>query len=219
MFDNDQMTDSAELRELRESLTGVALPEPPALEAIRARGRARRRHRLSGVAGLIVTGAVAGSALTLVLAGRPGGAPFHRSTRTSIPGTIRTPSYTLVSDTSGTVRLTINPKKLFDAAALQSDLARFRIPAKVTAGSFCSSDPEPAGLSQVVSMGTRRRQTITFHPSAIPDGTELSFGNFQLRSGQAADIALIDTHSFTCTSNPSTSRIGGDSRFGYYRVP
>jgi hypothetical protein len=44
--------------------------------------------------------------------------PTAGSTRTSTPGTIRTASYTLVSDTTGTVKLTINPKKLFDAAAL-----------------------------------------------------------------------------------------------------
>jgi hypothetical protein len=219
MFDNDQLTASAELRQVRDSLTGVALPEPPPLEAIRARGRVHRRHRRSGVAGLFVAGAVAGSALTLALAAGPGRAPVQGSIGTSAPGTIRTPSYTLISDTSGTVKLTINPKKLFDAAALQSDLARVGIPAKVTAGSFCSSDPEPAGLSRVVSIGTGRRQTITFHPAAIPHGTELSIGNLRLRFGQAADVALIDTHSFTCTSNPSTSRIGGGSRLGYYRVP
>ena len=50
MSDTDQMTDSAELRELRDSLSGVAMPERPRLEAITARGRARRRHRRSRAA-------------------------------------------------------------------------------------------------------------------------------------------------------------------------
>jgi hypothetical protein len=219
MFDNDQMTDSAELRELRDSLAGVALPGRPPLEAIKARGRTHRRRRLSGVAGLFVTGAAVGSALTLALAGGSSSTPVHGTTGTLTPGTIRTASFTLISDTTGNVKLTINPKKLFDAATLQSDLARFRIPAKVTAGSFCTSDPAPAGLSQVVSMGTGKRQTITFDPSAIPAGTELSFGNFRLRFGQAAEVALIDTHSFTCTSNPSTSRSAAGGQVGYYRLP
>ena len=219
MFDNDQLTDSAELHELGDSLTGVALPEPPPLAAIRARGRAHRRRRRSGVAGVLVTGAVAGSALALVLAGGPGRAPVHATMGTSTPGTIRTPSYTLISDSTGTVKLTINPKKLFDAAALQSDLARFGIPAKVTAGRFCTSNPAPAGLSQVVSIKTGKRQTITFDPNAIPAGTELSFGNFQLRFGQAADVALIDTHSFTCRSNPATDPSAAGGRVGYYRLP
>jgi hypothetical protein len=47
MSGNDQMTDGAELLELRHSLSGVAMPERPHLEAVTARGRARRRHRLS----------------------------------------------------------------------------------------------------------------------------------------------------------------------------
>jgi hypothetical protein len=108
----------------------------------RATGR-RRLVRLSAAG--VLTGAVAGAALTLGLTGVLG----HGTITTSAPGAIRTPSYTLVSYTTGKVALTINPKELFDAAALQSDLARDGIPAKVTAGSFCSSDPAPAGFSQV----------------------------------------------------------------------
>jgi hypothetical protein len=68
-------------------------------------------------------------------------------------------------------------------------------------------------------MGTGKRQTITFDPRAIPHGTELSFGNSRLRFGQAADVALIDTHSFTCTTNPSTNWPADGGRVGYYRLP
>jgi len=204
MSDNDQMTDSAELRELRHSLSGVAMPERPRLETITARGRARRRHRLSAVAGLSVA-AAAGTALALGLTGVLGPA------RT--PGTIRTASFTLVSNSNGTATLTINPKELLDPAALQSDLAQYGIPAKVTSGSFCSSDPAPPGFSQAVSFypggpGTATPEsgvqpTITIDPSAMPAGTELSFGQFQLPSGeQQADFVLIDTSSYTCTNTP-----------------
>lgn len=47
--------------------------------------------------------------------------------------------------------------------------------------------------------------TITIDPSAMPAGAELSTGYFQLSSGQAAgeqqaDVVLIDTSSYTCTS-------------------
>jgi hypothetical protein len=209
MSGNDQMTDGAELRELRDSLSGVAMPERPRLEAITARGRARRRHRLSAVAGLSVAGVAAGTALAVGLTGVLGPA------RT--PGTIRTAAFTLVSNSNGTATLTINPKELLDPAALQSDLARYGIPAKVTTGSFCSSDPAPAGFSQVVSSHpagpfTATPQngvhpTITINPAAMPAGTELSIGNFQLRSGeyagqQQADFVLIDTSSYTCSSTP-----------------
>ena len=106
-----------------------------------ARGRARRTRRLAGVAGLSVAGAAAGTALAVGLTGVLGPA------RT--PGTIRTASFTLASNANGTATLTINPKELLDPAALQSDLAQDGIPAKVTSGSFCSSDPHPAGFSQV----------------------------------------------------------------------
>jgi hypothetical protein len=209
MSGNDQMIDGAELRELRDSLSGVAMPERPRLEAIMARSRARRRHRLSAVAGLSVAGAAAGTALAVGLTGVLGPA------RT--PGTIRTAAFTLVSNSNGTATLTINPKELLDPAALQSDLARYGIPAKVTTGSFCSSDPAPAGFSQVVSSHpagpfTATPQngvhpTITINPAAMPAGTELSIGNFQLSSGeyagqQQADFVLIDTSSYTCSSTP-----------------
>ncbi len=224
MFDNDEMTETPELRELRDSLNGVSMPGRPPLEAIVARGRAHRRHRHSGVAGLFVAGAAAGAALTVALVG--GGAAGHGTTETltpgpsRTPGTIRTPSYTLVSDTTGRVKLTINPTKLFEAARLQSDLARYGIPAKVTDGRFCTSDPEPEGLSRAVSMGTGKRQTITFDPSAIPAGTELSFGHFRLTGFQLADVALIDTGSYRCTTTPPTDWPDGTGgRLGYLRIP
>src|SRR5439155_662245 len=129
------------------------------------------------------------------------------------PGTIRTASFTLLSNSNGTATLTINPKELLDPAALQSDLAQYGIPAKVTSGSFCTSDPHPAGFSQVVSFypagpGTTTPQsgvqpTITIDPSAMPAGAELSFGYFRLPSGeQQADVVLIDSNSYTCTSTP-----------------
>jgi hypothetical protein len=209
MSGNNQMTDGAELRELRDSLSGVAMPERPHLEAITARGRARRRHRLSAVAGLSMAGAAAGTALAIGLTGVLGPAPA--------PGTIRTAAFTIVSNANGTATLTLKPGELLDPAALQSDLAQHGIPAKVTSGSFCSSDPAPAGFSQVVSVYpagpfTATPQngvhpTITIDPSVMPAGTELSVGDFQLSSGayageQQADFVLIDTSSYTCSSTP-----------------
>jgi hypothetical protein len=205
MPDNDHLTDGAELRELRDSLSGLAMPERPRLTAITARGRSRRRHRLSTVAGLSVAGVAAGAAVAV---GLTGGLSQARS-----PGTIRTAAFTLASNSNGTATLTINPKELLDPAALQSDLAQFGIPAMVTVGDFCSSDPAPAGFSQVVTFqpaeeytvqpGSGVQPTITIDPAALPAGTELSFGDFQLATGQQqASFALIDTSSHTCTSTP-----------------
>jgi hypothetical protein len=205
---HDEMSDTEVLRAASDSLSGIPMASPPDVEAIMARGRARRTRRLS-VAGVSVAGAAAGTALALGLTGVLGPA------RTS--GTIRTAAFTLVSNANGTATLTIHPKELLDPATLQSDLAQYGIPAKVTSGSFCSSDPHPAGFSQVVSMqpagpGTSTPQagvqpTITIDPSAMPAGAELSVGYFQLSSGedageQQADVVLIDTSSNTCTSTP-----------------
>jgi hypothetical protein len=201
MSDSNQMTDAAELRELRDSLSGVAVPERPRLEEITARGRAHRRRRLSAVAGLSVAAAAACTALALGLTGVLGPA--------GTPGTVHTAAFTLVSNSNGTATLTINPKELLDPAALQSDLARYGIPAKVTVGSFCSSDPAPAGFSQVVSSqpagpATATPQnavhpTITIDPAAMPAGTELSIGNFQLaRAGTRAS-----SRPTSCSSTPA----------------
>jgi len=204
----DEMSDNEVLRAASDSLSALPVASPPEVEAIMARGRARRRRRLSAVAGASAA-AAAGTALALGLTGVLGPA------RT--PGTIRTTSFTLVSNSDGTATLTINPKELLDPAALQSDLAQYGIPAKVTSGSFCSSDPHPAGFSQVVpgqpaGSGTGTPQsgaqpTITIDPSAMPAGAELSIGYFQLSSGryagsQQANVVLIDTSSYTCTSTP-----------------
>jgi hypothetical protein len=236
MSDTDQMTDSGELRGLRDSLSSVPMPERPRLEAITARGRARRRHRLSTAAGLSVAGVAAGTALALGLTGALGPAPVHGTIRTLAPGTIRTlapgtirtlapgtirtlgpgtirtAAFKIVKNPNGTARLTINPKELFDPATLQSDLAKYGIPAKVTSGSFCSSDPAPAGFPDVVSFPPREapvtpqsgvQPTVTLDPAAMPAGTELSIGYFQLTRGeQQASFALIDTSSYSCTNTP-----------------
>jgi hypothetical protein len=202
---HDEMSDNEVLRAASDSLSAVPMANPPDVEAIMARGQARRRHRLSTVAGLSVAAAAAGTALILGLTGVLGPA------RTS--GTIRTASFTLVSNPNGTATLTISPKELLDPAALQRDLAQYGIPAKVTTGSFCSSDPAPTGFSQVVSSHPAGpytatpqptvQPTITIDPAAMPAGTELSVGDFRLSSGeQQADFVLIDTSSHTCSSTP-----------------
>ena len=224
MFDDDQVTESPELRELRDSLNGIALPGRPPLAAIAARSRAHRRSRYSGVAGLFVAGAAAGAVLTVALAG---GGTSRNDTLTPrgnhAPGAIRTGAYTLISDTSGKVKLTISPGKLFRPAALQSDLARFGIPAKVTDGRLCQSHPEPPGLPRIVTIAYRARPTtITFDPKAIPAGMELSVGRFFLKQHvQLVDTVLIRTGSYRCTTHVPTDRPAGKpgQSFGFIAIP
>ena len=225
MFDDDQLTESPELRALRDSLNGVPLPARPPLAAIEVRGRRHRRHRHAGVAGLFLAGAAAGAAVTVALAG--GGSTNQSALPALMPGKrtppreITTSSYTLISDTSGKVKLTIKPGKLFRSAELQSDLARYGVPAKVTKGRLCTSDPEPGGLQKAVSFSTTR-QTITFDPSGIPAREELSIGHFWIREHvQLVDVVLIKTGSFSCTSHVPTDRPFGKpgQAFGFIAIP
>jgi hypothetical protein len=197
--------------------TAAGMPDPE-----QARQRLLQRNYRPGeghrrlAAGITATTTVAaaGTALVLGLTGVLGSAPNR--------GTIRTAAFTLVSHTNGTASLTINARVLLDPSILQSDLAQYGIPATVTTGSFCSSDPAPAGFSQVVSFqppfqGNMGRPaapvnpTITINPAAMAAGTELSFGDFQVSLTRVETaIALIDTNSNTCTSNaPTTPPSGG----------
>jgi hypothetical protein len=205
------MNDNSALDTIRDSLTAAkgTLNEThmnTPLDTIVQRGLAtRRRHRLIGLTG---TAAVAGSAAVVVgLTGVIGSAPAHST------GTIRTEAFTLVSHANHTVTLTINPTELVDAAALQNDLHQYGIPAIVTSGSFCSSDPAPTGITQVVSFYPKPtgpftriprgvHPTVTFNPAAMPAGTELSFGVFQHSSGeQQADFVLVNSSAYTCTNS------------------
>jgi hypothetical protein len=204
MYDNDQMTDSPELRELRDCLSGVAVPGPPPLEAITARGRQRRRRRLTIVSRLSVGGITGACVVALSVSGAL--SPAAKQLRT-----IRTPSFTLVSYTDGTAKLTLNPGELLNPTELQSDFAKYGIPAKVTIGSYCTSDPEPTGFLQAVSgpgpgtsqSGSGQQPTITIDPSKIPAGTELTVGDFHLATGeQQANFSLMNSSSYTCTSTP-----------------
>lgn len=165
------------------------------------------RRRLA--AGITAAAASAAVVLGLGLSGAFGSSP------TRATGTIRTPAFTLTSYSDGTDTLTINPGELLDPTALQNDFQQYGIPAVVTTGSLCTSAPAPAGFSQAVTSPTGtgegspsgNQPTITIDPSAIPAGTELSVGDFQLASGpaageQQADFVLIDTSSYTCSNIP-----------------
>ena len=213
MPDNDQLSDCAPLSELRDSMSAVTIPGPPQLATITAKGVARRRHRRSAVAGLSLAGAAAGAALVLGLTGAFSSAPPAGT------GTIRTAAFTIVGHADGTATLTIDPKVLFEPSTLQSDLAEYGIQAIVSTGSFCTSDPTPAGFSQVVvfppfsdDQGTQPSQdrTITINPAAMPAGTELSFGTFQQARAVETAITLVTTGSNTCTTAaPTTLPPGG----------
>jgi hypothetical protein len=201
--------------ELQRMADGAARQaRPPAAAEIIRQGDRHRRHSLTRQSlGALSAAGVVGAGVALGL-GLTGSAPAHT-------GTIRTAAFTLVNNANGTTTLTINNNVLFEPGTLQSDLVRDGIPAKVTVGSFCSSDPAPASASQVVSVPNIQpgeAPTVTIDPKAMPAGTELSFGNFQLANGGRTFIAVIDPGSYTCASTaPTAAR--GDAVFGFGRSP
>jgi hypothetical protein len=164
-------------------------------------------------AGITAAAAAGSVVLGLGLAGGLGSSPA-RGTRT-----IRTAAFTITRNANGTATLIINPKVLFDPSTLQSDLAQDGIPARVTTGSFCSSEPAPSGFSQVVTFSpafqgdSGQRQvddpTVTINPATMPAGTELSVGAFQVSNGDDTALALISANSYTCTSTAPTAPPSG----------
>ena len=175
------------------------------VDQIISRGRTvRARRRIPGAVTALAVAAAAGTALALGLTGVLGAAPA-RST-----DTIRTMAFTLVKHANGTATLTINRNVLLEPGTLQSALARDGIRAMVTVGRFCSSDPAPAGWAKVMSFPGSPAdpgpvRAVVINPAAMPAGTELSFGNFQLANASQTSVALIDTRSYTCTSTAPTT--------------
>lgn len=205
---------TSELQQMADDAARQARP-PAAAEIIRQGDRRRRRSLTCQSLGGLSAAGVVGAGVALGL-GLTGSASAHAT------GTIRTAAFTLVSNANGTATLTINNNVLFEPGTLQSDLAQDGIPAIVTVGSFCSTDPAPASVSQVVSVPKTQsgeEPTVTINPRAMPAGTELSFGNFQLANGGRTILALIDTGSYTCTSTAPTPAPRGSAVFGFSRSP
>jgi hypothetical protein len=209
------MNDDELAAAVKEAVRGAHMIIPAEQIVHRSRAVRARRWIPAAVSGLALVAAAA-AVLCLGLSGAFGAGQVRDASpaQARVTGTIRTAAFTLVRHANGTATLTINPHELLDAAALQNDLQQYGIPAMVTSGSFCSSDPAPVGFSQVVSFYPAGHHhpvvippgihpTVTFNPSAMPAGTELSFGIFQLSSGgQQADFTLINPNSYTCTSAP-----------------
>ncbi len=229
MSDADEVTISPEVR---DRLTGLVGSAPPPVEAILVRGRARRRHRRLGLAGLCVAGTSAVTALAVGpvglvgVAGPPSTSATTRSTSTggasNAPTQIRTAAYSIVSNHDGTVTLTINPLELFDPTALETDLAKFDIPALVTTDKVCTSDPAPADISQVESYDPGAPgddASITIDPTAMPAGTEITFGTVDLSGGvQVSYSSLIDASAYTCTTSPPNDAQQHAAREGFFTL-
>jgi len=225
MNDNDELSDSAVLTAVHDSISGVPMPTAPRLEAIKARGRARRRRRLGG---LSVAAAGACAALVVGLAGgapaaRPatqaGPSPQHHS-----PG-VHLVAFTVAAGPDGTTTLTLYPGQVADPNAVRQALADHGIPALVTAGEFCRTAVQPApGVGGVVTLSgpgkiqiptsgrpAGRPGPIVIYGSRIPSGVELSIGYRQDSQENEISFSLIVANApLTCTSIPDLGPHGND---------
>lgn len=198
-------------RAFAKAAAGYQHPELARQRLLQHNYRPGSSHRRLA-AGLTSAAAAGAVVLGLGLSGTFGSAAAHGtgtdgSAAARENGTIRTDAFTITRNNNGTDTLTLNAGVLFEPATLQDDLAKYGIPAKVTSGSWCFSDPPPAGFSQAVtSPADKQNLTFTINPAAIPAGTELSFGKFQLPNGQETAFGLIDTNSHTCTSTPPNNQ-------------
>jgi hypothetical protein len=214
--------DSTLTAELRDCLAEVAVPGRPSLAAITGRGRAHRRRWLASFAGPGGASAAVVVALALGPAGVFGAAPART-------GTVRTAAFTLISYTNGIVALKLS--QVFDPAALQRALAQHGIPALAKTDTYCSSIPAvpapvgrrvlsiPRGSPDILQTGNwpvKPSQlapfddpvTMVLDGAAMPSGTELFIGNFDL--GHTIFAGVIYTGSHICVEGqrpPAVARL------------
>jgi hypothetical protein len=220
MNDNDELNEGAVLSAVRDSMSGLRIPTAPHLDAITARGRARRRH----LGGLSIAGAGACAALVAVagLAGgsgnaRPAVSAGHPLQHQAVPA--RLAAFSVVTGPGDTTTLTLDPGQAINPDAVRQALAAHGIPALVTAGQFCRTAVQPApGVGDVVVLSPRPNQVVTSgHPlsnrpagpaltiygSRIPNGVKLSIGYRQDPQNREISFTLIMANApLTCTSIP-----------------
>jgi hypothetical protein len=143
MYD-DEINDDEELGALRDELSRTPAGEAPPLEAIVAKGRAKRRRRRSGLAG---TGVAAAAVLAILFAsvGGPAKMPSGHKVHVNLA------AYSVDSNANGTVTVSMAAKQTFDPKALREALAAAGVLAVVRVGKFCRTSDQPPGFSQVVA--------------------------------------------------------------------
>ena len=183
---------------VRESFSGLRMDVP--VENLFAASRVRRRRRLSGLTAAAAAAAGTAVAMTLTLGGPAparSGNPPPRGT-----GTVRLAAFSVTSGPGDSTTLTLHKGPRYprlDASALREALARHRIPALVTVGTFCRSAPGANGFDQVVHPSTLAdgSDVIVINGQAMPPGTRLSIGLFPRYTRM---LLITDGARLTCGS-------------------
>ena len=220
MNDNADLNDSAVLSAVRDSISGLPMPAAPRLEAITARGRARRRRRAGW---LSIAGAGACAALVAGLAGgggsagpkaQAGPAPQRDATQVHLA------AFSVAAGPDGSTTLILYPGQVANPGAVRRALAEHGIPALVTAGRFCRTADQPSpGVGDVAVFGGKPHPfgpgqgpgPVVIYGSRIPRGVELSIGYRQNPQKYEISFTLIKAGApLTCTSIPDNGPHGND---------
>jgi len=225
MNDDERPDDSALTAELVDSLADLAVPERPPLAAITDRGRVYQRRRLAGLAGLGVACAVTGIALVLGLTGVLGAAPTRNGTAQTAAFTLTSYTNGTVSlklsqvfDPAALQRALAQhgTRALVKIGSYCSSSPA--APSSIRLGVLPGASPGPAGTRRRAAPGLGNGQGIwesvtlpvkpsqlapmvdpismVINPAAMPAGTELFIGYFDL--AQTIVVNLIYTSSHTC---------------------
>jgi hypothetical protein len=164
---------------VRESFSGLRMDVP--VEDVFARGRLRRRRRLSGLTAATAATAGVATAMTLSLGGpapaRSGNPPPSRA---ASQGAVQLAAFSVTPGPGDSTTLVLRKGVPLDPAALRHALAEHGVPALVNVGTFCRSGPTAAsGTSKVVHPSDRADgSAMVIDAKAFPPGTELSIGLF-----------------------------------------
>jgi hypothetical protein len=156
---------------IRESVSGLHMQTP--VETILDNAR----HKRSSQRTLVSAGATVGCiAIALAALGITATRPTGRTPRAQLA------AFTLSNGPVGSTTLTFRKGSQYrlDPNALRRALADRGIPALVTVGQACDTNPEPDGLDNVVTTYRQSDGSVftTINPTAIPAGAELSIGYF-----------------------------------------
>ena len=215
---NNDVNDNDVFGALRDGLSRLRVPQPPPLEAIVARGRARRRR--SGLAGMGLAAVGLAIALPVIAASvstpaSPVATHLRLGTR---PVHVNLAAYSVDSNANGTVTVALATKQTFDPGRLRQILAQAGVAAVVNVGAFCQTPVQPPGFTQVVSSsgpgwtsrsaanasggpGAQARVTaMVIKPSAMPKRAELSIGYFP--DHVAVTLVKVGGRSPACLATP-----------------
>jgi hypothetical protein len=195
-------------REMEQALVSAARGMTP--------GRPSRAARLRGpaIAGLAAAAVAIGAGIGIdhALSNGPGskspGSSHSPGGARARPVGTHLASFSVNRAADGTVTVTLYSDHTPDATALRRALAAAGVPALVTVGRVCFQPGPVSDLGQALSrpphvpFGTA---VVTITPSAIPSGSELSFGYFFLPGGNGGGIhvTIVPDHAhLTCKKDP-----------------